>query len=140
MDKFPAGRCCIVLVQGGPLRGSIPRSTTSYFAVVWKTATERQSNDQTKKSIYLQDERRRATNDSDTPQAVERILWCTGELCPGEPNDAYRVVLVKNDDAEAPQCITINGAAVVQNDSNVFLVVMQFHGAGALVELSVNSV
>lgn len=39
-----------------------------------------------------------------------------GELCPNEPNDAYRVVLVKNDDAEAPQCITINGAAVVQND------------------------
>jgi len=26
-----------------------------------------------------------------------------GELCPNEPNDAYRVVLVKNDDAEAPQ-------------------------------------
>lgn len=33
----------------------------------------------------------------------------------------------------------VNGAAVVQNDLNGFLVVMQFHGAGALVELSVNS-
>lgn len=44
-------------------------------------------------------------------------------------NDAYRVVLVKNDDAEAPQCNN-KWCCGRQNDLNGFLVVMQFPWGG----------